>query len=97
MPASGSKQTARVQPKGSLRLHCARVEKNKCLTVQKKGRTSRRGKMSWETPQNQEKPQPQSTEGAQMQQKTPSQLREGAFYLNGSSELTAEVVEQDVL
>jgi hypothetical protein len=32
-----------------------------------------------------------------MQQKTPSQSREGVFYLNGSGELTAEVVEQDVL
>lgn len=29
--------------------------------------------------------------------KTPSQQREGVFYLNGRSELTAEVVEQDVL
>ena len=40
MPASGSKQAARAQPKGSLRLLCARVTKNKYLTVQKKGRTS---------------------------------------------------------
>ena len=54
-------------------------------------------KMSWKAPQNQEKPQPQGAEGAQMQQKTPSQSRDGVFYLNGSSELTAEVVEQDVL
>ena len=54
-------------------------------------------KMSRETHTNQEKPRPQSTEGAQMQQKTPPQPREGVFYLNGSDELTAEVVEQDVL
>ena len=40
MPASGSKQAARAQPKGSLRLLCARITKNKCLTVQNKGRTS---------------------------------------------------------
>ena len=43
MPASGSKQAARAQPKGSLRLLCARITKNKCLTVQNKGRTSPRG------------------------------------------------------
>ena len=53
-------------------------------------------KMSMKWPQNVEKTKPQGAEGAQMQQKTPSQ-REGVFYLNGSGELTAEVVEQDVL
>ena len=54
-------------------------------------------KMSRKAPKNRDKPQPQGAEGAQMQQKTPSQSRDGVFYLNGSDELTAEVVEQDVL
>ena len=58
---------------------------------------SRRGKTSRKISQNKEKSPPQSAEGAQMQQKTPSQQRDGVFYLNGSDELTAEVVEQDVL
>ena len=54
-------------------------------------------KMSRKAPQNREKTKPQGAEGAQMQQKTPSLGWEGVFYLNGSDELTAEVVEQDVL
>ena len=53
-------------------------------------------KMSMKWPQNVEKTKPQGAEGAQMQQKTPS-LWDGVFYLNGSDELTAEVVEQNVL
>ena len=53
-----------------------------------------RGRGKYLPPAQEPRSPPENT--VRLQQKTPSQ-REGVSYLYGSNELTAEVVEQDVL